>query len=133
MAKALFSLGFIGTGMLAVPVLAGSGSAGLAGLIGKRWGFSRSVREAPVFYGLVVLGTAGGAALSLVGVNPIRLLVIVGLVNALAAAPFLVIVMVIASDRSIMGEYKNGWLARVLGWVTVLVMTAGAIALLALS
>jgi NRAMP (natural resistance-associated macrophage protein)-like metal ion transporter len=133
MAKALFALGFIGTGMLAVPVLAGSGSAGLAGLIGKRWGFSRSVREAPVFYGLVVLGTAGGAAFSLVGVNPIRLLVIVGLVNALAAAPFLVIVMVIASDHSIMGEYKNGWLARVLGWVTVLVMTAGAIALLALS
>jgi Mn2+/Fe2+ NRAMP family transporter len=133
LAKVLFSLGFIGTGMLAVPVLAGSGSAGLAGLMGKRWGFSRSVREAPVFYALVVLGTAGGAAFSLVGVNPIRLLVIVGLVNALAAAPFLVIVMVIASDHSIMGEYKNGWLARILGWVTVSVMAAGAIALIALS
>jgi NRAMP (natural resistance-associated macrophage protein)-like metal ion transporter len=133
LAKVLFALGFIGTGMLAVPVLAGSGSAGLAGLMGKRWGFSRSIREAPVFYALVVLGTAGGAAFSLVGVNPIRLLVIVGLVNALAAAPFLVIVMVIASDHSIMGDYKNGWLARVLGWVTVLVMSAGALALIALS
>jgi Mn2+/Fe2+ NRAMP family transporter len=54
------------------------------------------------------------------------------LVHALAAAPFLVIVMVIASDHSIMGEYKNGRLARVLGWVTVSVMAAGAIALIAL-
>ena len=79
------------------------------------------------------LGTAGGAAFSLVGVNPIRLLVIVGVVNAIAAAPFLIIVMVIANDRSIMGEYQNGWLARILGWVTVAVMAAGAIAFLALS
>ena len=133
LAKALFALGFIGTGMLAVPVLAGSGSAGLAGLLAKRWGFSRSVREAPVFYGLVFLGTIGGAAFSLVGVNPIRLLVIVGVVNAMAAAPFLIIVMVIANDRSIMGEYQNGWLARILGWVTVAVMAAGAIAFVALS
>ena len=57
----LFALGFIGSGMLAIPVLAGSGAAGMAGLLGKEWGFSRSAARAPVFYGLVVFGTVGGA------------------------------------------------------------------------
>jgi len=59
-ASAIFALGFIGSGLLAIPVLAGAGSVGMAGLLGKQWGFSRSVRKAPVFYGLVALGTVGG-------------------------------------------------------------------------
>src|ERR1022692_4639094 len=67
-ASALFALGFIGSGLLAIPVLAGAGSVGMAGLLGKQWGFERSVRKAPVFYGLVALGTAGGTALSLLHV-----------------------------------------------------------------
>ena len=70
-AGALFALGFIGSGMLAIPVLAGSGAAGLAGLLGQRSGFSRSVRKAPTFYGLVALGTLGGTALTLPHVNPV--------------------------------------------------------------
>jgi NRAMP (natural resistance-associated macrophage protein)-like metal ion transporter len=80
-ASALFALGFIGSGLLAIPVLAGSGSVGMAGLLGKQWGFSRSVRKAPVFYGLVALGTLGGTALSLLNVNPIKLLVFVAVIN----------------------------------------------------
>ena len=60
LASAIFALGFIGSGLLAIPVLAGAGSVGLAGLLGKQWGFSRSVHKAPVFYGLVMLGTLGG-------------------------------------------------------------------------
>jgi Mn2+/Fe2+ NRAMP family transporter len=92
-ASTLFALGFIGSGLLAVPVLAGSGSVGMAGLLGKEWGFSRSVRKAPVFYGLVALGTLGGTALSLLHINPIKLLVLVAVINGVAAAPFLVVVM----------------------------------------
>jgi len=91
-ASALFALGFIGCGLLAIPVLAGSGSVGMAGLLGHEWGFSRSVRKAPVFYGLVALGTLGGTVLSL-NVNPIHLLVLVAVINGVAAAPFLVVVM----------------------------------------
>jgi hypothetical protein len=60
-----------------MPVLAGAGPVGMAGLLGKQWGFSRSVRKAPVFYGLVALGTVGGTAMSLLHVNPIRLLIYV--------------------------------------------------------
>src|ERR1022692_3450534 len=101
-ASALFALGFIGSGLLAIPVLAGAGSVGMAGLLGKQWGFERSVRKAPVFYGLVALGTAGGTALSLLHVNPIKLLVFVAVINGVAAAPFLVVVMRVSGSRRIM-------------------------------
>ena len=90
----------------------------MTGLLGKASGFSRSPRKAPVFYGLVLLGTLGGTALSLIGVNPIRLLVVVAVINGVAAAPFLFIVMLISGDRKLMGKYVNGRIARVLGWGT---------------
>jgi NRAMP (natural resistance-associated macrophage protein)-like metal ion transporter len=130
-ASILFALGFIGAGLLAVPVLAGAGSAGMAGLLGKTAGYSRSPRQAPVFYGLVLLGTVGGTALSLVGVNPIKLLIIVAVINGVAAAPFLVLTMLIADDTSIMGKYVNGKGARILGWTTAGLMSAAAFVLFA--
>src|ERR1017187_2145027 len=117
-ASALFALGFIGSGLLAIPVLAGAGSVGMAGLLGKQWGFERSVRKAPVFYGLVALGTLGGTVLSLLHVNPISLLVFVAVINGLAATPFLIVVMRVSGSRRIMGDYVNGNAARILGWLT---------------
>jgi Mn2+/Fe2+ NRAMP family transporter len=130
-ASILFATGFIGSGLLAVPVLAGSGSVGMAGLLGKRWGFSRSVRKAPIFYGLVVLGTVGGMALSLLHVNPIKLLVLVAVINGIAAGPFLIFVLIVSSNRRIMGEYANGKLAGTLGWATTVLMIAATVALFA--
>jgi Mn2+/Fe2+ NRAMP family transporter len=116
--------------MLAVPVLAGAGSVGLAGLLGKPWGLSLSPRKAPLFYVLLAAGTVGGTALTLAPVNPISLLVLVAIVNGIAAAPFLIVVMIISRNRPLMGENRNGGLAAVLGWVTVALMTAAAIAVL---
>jgi Mn2+/Fe2+ NRAMP family transporter len=130
-ASALFALGFIGSGLLAIPVLAGSGSVGMAGLLGKQWGFSRSVRKAPVFYGLVALGTLGGTSLSLLHVNPIKLLVFVAVINGVAAAPFIFVVMWVSSNERLMGAYVNGKVAKVLGWLTATVMAVAAIALFA--
>jgi len=98
---------------LAIPVLAGAGSAGMAGLLGKATGFSRSPRKAPTFYGLVLAGTLGGAALSLVGVNPIRLLVFVAVLNGVAAAPFLVLVMLISNDEKNMSKTALAAVRRV--------------------
>ena len=129
--SAVFALGFIGSGMLAVPVLAGAGSAAMAGLLGKGAGFSNSVRQAPLFYGLCAVGTVGGMALSLLGVNPIKLLIFVAVINGVTAAPFLIVTMLISSDRTIMGEHVNGPLARALGWTTTVLMLLAAIALFA--
>jgi Mn2+/Fe2+ NRAMP family transporter len=131
-AKLLFALGFIGSGMLAIPVLAGSGAVGMAGLLGKRWGFSKSPTKAPVFYGLVVAGTIGGTLLSVLHVNPIRLLVIVAMVNGVAAAPFLVVVLLIANDRKLMGaKHVNGRASNTLVGLTIALMTLAAAVLVA--
>jgi Mn2+/Fe2+ NRAMP family transporter len=130
-AGALFALGFIGSGLLAVPVLAGSGSVGLAGLLGKKWGFSRSIGKAPVFYGLVMLGTIGGTVLSTLHVNPIKLLVLVAVINGVAAGPFLIVVMWVSGSRALMGKYVNGRAAKVIGWLTAVLMLVAAGAMFA--
>jgi NRAMP (natural resistance-associated macrophage protein)-like metal ion transporter len=130
-ASTIFALGFIGSGLLAIPVLAGSGSVGMAGLLGKHWGFSRSVRKAPVFYGLVFVGTLGGTALSLLHVNPIKLLVFVAVLNGVIAAPFLFVVMRVSSSKQLMGDYVNGKAAKILGWTTAALMGIAAVALFA--
>ena len=64
---------------------------------------------------IVALGTVGGTALSLLNVNPIRLLVLVAVINAVTAAPFLVVVMRVSSSRRLMGDYVNGRVASILG------------------
>jgi Mn2+/Fe2+ NRAMP family transporter len=129
--SAIFALGFTGSGMLAIPVLAGAGSAAMAGLLGKGTGFSNSLRKAPVFYGLCAVGTIGGSALSLLGVNPIKLLILVAVINGVTAGPFLIVTMLISSDRRIMGENVNGALAGWLGWATTVLMLLAAVALFA--
>jgi Mn2+/Fe2+ NRAMP family transporter len=131
LASAVFALGFVGSGLLAVPVLAASGSVGVSGLLGKDWGFSRSIREAPLFYALVGLGTIGGTAFSLLNVNPIKLLVFVAVINGVIAAPLLVVVLVVSNNRQLMGRYVNGRVANILGWFTFILMAAASVALFA--
>ena len=130
MASYIFAFGFIGSGMLAVPVLAGSGAAGLSGMLGRPTGYSNSPRKAPVFYALCAVGIAGGMTFSLLSVNPITLLVFVAVINGVAAAPFLAVTMLVSSDRNIMGDYRNGRAALIIGWTTVAVMTIAAVLLL---
>jgi NRAMP (natural resistance-associated macrophage protein)-like metal ion transporter len=130
-ASEIFALGFIGSGLIAIPALAASGSVGLSGLLGRQWGFSQSIRQAPVFYSLVAVGTLGGTALSLLHVNPIKLLVVVAIINGIIAAPLLVIIMRVSNSRDIMGKYVNGRLANILGWITAALMAGAAIAFFA--
>jgi Mn2+/Fe2+ NRAMP family transporter len=123
----LFALGFVGSAVLAIPVLAASGAAGMSGLANKEWGLDRSPRKAPLFYLLLVLGILAGTAMSLLSSNPIGLLVLSAILNGIAAGPFLVVVMLISRDRRIMRRYVNGRLAATLGWATtVLMCVAGA-------
>ena len=89
------------------------------------------MRKAPVFYSLVAVGTIGGTLLSLTSTNPIQLLVLVAIINGIAAAPFLLLVMLIAADRTLMGQYRNGKLATTIGWAAFALMAAAAIVMLA--
>jgi Mn2+/Fe2+ NRAMP family transporter len=126
-ASTIFAIGFIGSGVLAVPVLAASGAAGMSALLGKDWGFDRKVRKAPVFYGILGVGIILGALLSIVSSNPIQLLVLSAVVNGIAAGPFLVIIMLISRDKSIMGIYVNGALANTMGWIVTAVMCVAGV------
>lgn len=118
----LFALGFIGSGVLAVPVLAASGAAGLSGLMNKNWGLDRSPRKAPLFYILLGVGIMAGTVLAIVSTDPIGLLILSAIVNGIAAGPFLIVIMLISRDRKIMGEYRNGKLAATMGWLTTVIM-----------
>jgi NRAMP (natural resistance-associated macrophage protein)-like metal ion transporter len=118
----LFALGFIGSGVLAVPVLAASGAAGMAGLMNKSWGLDRSPRRAPLFYAVLGVGMVAGTILAVVSTDPIGLLVLSAIVNGIAAGPFLIVIMVISRDKKIMGKYRNGKLANTMGWLTTAIM-----------
>ncbi|MEN2736388.1 Nramp family divalent metal transporter [Microbacterium sp. X-17] len=123
----LFALGFIGSGVLAVPVLAASGAAGMAGLLNRDWGLDRSPRRAPLFYILLGLGILVGSVLAIVSTDPIQLLVLSAIVNGIAAGPFLIVMMLISRNRQIMDGHANGPLATAMGWATTVIMcVAGA-------
>lgn len=120
----LFAVGFIGSAVLAIPVLAASGAAGIAGLANKDWGLERSPRRAPLFYVVLGAGIVGGTLMSVLSSDPIGLLVLSAILNGIAAGPFLVVMMLISRDRRIMREYANGRLAAGLGWTTTVLMCA---------
>jgi Mn2+/Fe2+ NRAMP family transporter len=79
----------------------------------------------------VGVGTIGGTALTLLNVNPIKLLVFVAVINGIIAAPLLVVVLIISNDQRLMGEYVNGHAANILGWLTFALMSVATIALFA--
>ncbi|MFF2389001.1 NRAMP family divalent metal transporter [Agromyces sp. NPDC058104] len=126
-ASVLFALGFIGSGLLAVPVLIVAGSAALAAALGKDWSLAASPRRDPFFYTLVGVGTVGGVVLAAVSTDAVTLLVFSALINGIVAAPFLIIVMVIARNREIMGRYRVGAVAATFGWIAAAVMSAASV------
>jgi Mn2+/Fe2+ NRAMP family transporter len=129
-AFALFAAGIVGTGLLAVPVLAGSAAYALGETLHWRVGLSRKWHEARGFYGTLAATTLIGAALNVAGVNPIRALVWAAVVNGVVAVPVMALVMLMARNRKIMGAFTiaGAWLA--LGWLATLVMALAAAGML---
>ncbi len=128
LATVVFALGFVATGVLAVPVLASSGAVALSGLLGKPWGFDKSLRRAPLFYFLIAAGTLGGIIIAYVSNDPVRLLVLSAIINGIAAAPFLIVVMLISNSKTLLGKHRNGVVSNVTGWLTAAIMAvAGAV------
>jgi NRAMP (natural resistance-associated macrophage protein)-like metal ion transporter len=131
LAYALFAAGILGTGLLAIPILAGSAAYAVAETIKFREGLYLTLSQARRFYGVIVLSTIVGAVLNFAGVNPIQALYYTAVLNGLVAPPILFIIMLVANDRSIMEGRTNGRVSNVLGWVTTIAMTVAALALLA--
>jgi NRAMP (natural resistance-associated macrophage protein)-like metal ion transporter len=127
----LFAAGIIGTGLLAVPILAGSAAYAVAETFQMREGLYRTLKEARGFYGVIALSTLVGAGMNFLGINPIQALYYTAVLNGLIAPPLLVMIMLIGGNRQIMEDNVNGPVARTLGWLTTLLMGVAAIALLA--
>jgi NRAMP (natural resistance-associated macrophage protein)-like metal ion transporter len=132
-AYVLFALGLIGTGLLAVPVLAGSASYAVAEVFGWRSGLDLSPRRGRRFYLVLAGALVGGIVLNLVEKNPIRVLFLSAVVNGLLAPPLMVLVMLVSRDRRIMGEHANGPWLNALGWAATAVMVLAALAFVATS
>jgi len=128
-ASLLFALGIIGTGLLAIPVLAGSSAYATAELFGWREGLSRTFRQAPQFYGVIALATMLGIGMSFLGVSEIRALYVAAIVNGLVAPFLLVVIMLAAGDAEVLGEHRPGVLTLAVGWFTAAVMGLAALGL----
>lgn len=126
----LFALGIIGTGLLAVPVLAGSVAYASAELFDWPEGLNETFRRAPQFYAVIILATCGGAGIVFSPLPEMRALFIAAIVNGIIAPVLLVFLMVSAHDRRILGAFRPGAATLVVGWATAGLMGLAALALL---
>ena len=124
---ALFALGIVGTGMLAVPVLAGSAAYAVSETAGWVAGLDRRLREAKTFYATIAGATLLGAALNFTPLDPIKALYWSAVLNGLLAAPLMAVMMVIAVDKRIMGRLALPWPMIIGGWLATLVMALASI------
>ncbi len=131
-AFALFAIGIIATGMLAVPVLAGSVAYAVSELFAWRTGLDRPPAEAKLFYGTIALATLAGIVVNVVGLDPIRALYWSAVLNGLLAAPVMAVTMVIAMNPRVMGRLTLPPLLIVGGWLATAVMAAASLGFLLL-
>lgn len=125
----LFGLGIIGTGLLALPVLAGSAAYAMAGTFRWKNSLALEPQMAKRFYGIIVLATVVGLALDFTSIDPIKALFWSAVINGVTSVPIMVLMMLMASNRKIMGTFVTPAPLRLLGWLSTGVMAAAVIAM----
>jgi NRAMP (natural resistance-associated macrophage protein)-like metal ion transporter len=125
----LFSLGIIGTGMLAVPVLAGSAAYAVAETFEWKSGLDLKLLEAREFYAIVALATLGGVALDFTPIDPFKALFWTAVLNGVIAVPIMVVMMLLADDARVMGPFTVTRRLKALGWLCTWTMAAAVIAM----
>ena len=126
----LFALGIIGTGLLALPILAGSASYAVSEALGWKAGLGRKFKTAHGFYGVITVATLVGLLINFIGIDPIVALYYSAVINGMIAPPLLIMILLIANNKSIMGERTNSIQLNILGITTVLIMSLASILLL---
>lgn len=127
----LFALGIIGTGMLAIPVLAGSASYALSESFGWKYGLYRNLKEANAFYGVIILSTLIGLSIQFTNLDTIKLLIYTAVINGLIAPVILALIVLISSSKKIMGERANHPFITTLGWLVTGIMVVAGVAAIA--
>ena len=123
----LFALGIIGTGLLSIPVLAGSSSYALSERFRWKEGLYQSLGQAQAFYGVIIISILIGLSINFIGLDPIRALIYAAVANALVAPVVLFLIIRISSNRRVMGKWVNKPLTTFVGWITFGLMAASAI------
>jgi len=123
----LFALGILGVGLIGVPVLAGSAGYAMAEAMGWKWGLERKATDARGFYGVIAFSILVGILLEYSPISPMKALFWSAVINGVVAVPLLVVIILLASRRAVMGEFTASRTLVVLGWVAAIVMGAAAV------
>jgi Mn2+/Fe2+ NRAMP family transporter len=126
LAFVIFSLGIVGTGFLAVPVLAGSAAYALGEVCGWPVGLARKPLQAKGFYATIIIATLAGSTVCFSPLDPIRALFWSAVINGLVAVPVMVMMMLMTSNKSVMGKFVVTGMLRIFGWIATLAMAAAA-------
>lgn len=126
----LFALGIMGTGLLAVPILAGSASYAIAEAFGWKEGLYRKFTQAHGFYGVITVATLIGLIVNFTPIKPFQMLYYTAILNGICAPPLMVLILIIGNNRTIMSKYTNSRFSNTVGWVITAVMAAAAVGLL---
>jgi Mn2+/Fe2+ NRAMP family transporter len=123
----LFALGIVAVGMIGVPVLAGSAGYAMAEAMGWQWGLERRARDARGFYAVIAVSVLAGLVIQYSPISPIKALFWSAVINGVVAVPLMVVIIILASSRKVMGDFAASRAAVVLGWLAVAVMGAAAV------
>ncbi|MCF7834285.1 MAG: divalent metal cation transporter [Candidatus Pacebacteria bacterium] len=126
----LFAFAIIGTGLLAVPILAGSAGYALSEALGWKAGLNYKFKQAHSFYLVIAISTLIGALINFIGIPPFKMLYYTAIFNGVISPPLMVMLMLISSNKKILGEYTNGRFSNIAGWIITIVMSITALALL---
>jgi NRAMP (natural resistance-associated macrophage protein)-like metal ion transporter len=119
----VFALAIIGTGLLSVPVLAGSSSYAISESFGWREGLYRKLNKAKAFYGVIAASTIVGLLTNFIGIDPIKALIYAAVLNGIIAPIVLFLIVILASNKKIMGEWVNTPVRAILGWFIAIIMS----------
>jgi NRAMP (natural resistance-associated macrophage protein)-like metal ion transporter len=128
-AKIIFSVGIIGIGLLAVPVLAGSSAYAIIETLGWKEGLYRKFSKAIGFYIVIIVATVIGLIINFLGIDPIQALIFTAVFNGIAAVPLLFMIVKIGNNKNIMGQYKNGVISNIFVRIALVVMALAVLAL----
>ena len=127
LAKLIFSIGILGLGFLAIPVLSGSAAYAVSDAMGWEASLNLKLYKAPKFYFIIIASTIVGLLLNFLGINPVKALIYTAVLNGVAAVPLLILIALISGNDKIMKEFKGSWFSASLLWITFLGMAAGAV------
>ena len=129
-ASLLFAIGILGTGFLAIPVLAGSTAYAISESMNWEEGLYKRLKEAKAFYGVIIISIIIGVMINFLHINPIKALIYSAIANGVIAPVIIVCIVYISGNKEIMGEFKNSKSTNIVGWIIVTLMGITSIATL---